>query len=59
MDEFKSGDLLYFSNYGYVSTCVGLISNAPFTTVGMILRLPNKYDRLFLFIYFYYYGERW
>lgn len=43
MDHFKTGDLLFFSGYGYVNSCIQLLDNTPFTSVGMILRLPNKY----------------
>jgi phosphatidylinositol phospholipase C delta len=40
---FKTGDLISYSAPGILSSITKLVTNAPFSQVGLILKLPNKY----------------
>jgi len=45
MDSFKTGDLIAYSGNGVVAAATKLITNSPFSHLGMIFRLPNKWTR--------------
>jgi hypothetical protein len=39
---FKTGDLITYNAVGILSSITKLVTNAPFSQVGLILNLPNK-----------------
>lgn len=45
IDSFKTGDLLIFSGIGALHSMNKLITNSPYSHVGMVFRLPNKWTR--------------
>jgi len=40
---FKTGDLISFSGVGVTASATKIVTNAPFSHSGVILRLPNRY----------------
>jgi predicted Ser/Thr protein kinase len=42
---FKTGDLITYNAVGILSSITKLVTNAPFSQVGLILNLPNKYTK--------------
>lgn len=45
MDSFKTGDLLLYGGLGLNASLTRLVTSSPFSGVGLVLRLPNKYTR--------------
>jgi hypothetical protein len=42
---FKTGDLISFSGVGITASATKVVTNAPFSHTGVILRLPNRYTQ--------------
>lgn len=45
-DNVKTGDLIAFSGHGVLPAAVQVLSNKPYSSVGMAVRLQNKYTFL-------------
>lgn len=45
IDSFKTGDLIAYSGIGALHSMTKLATNSPYSHVGMIFRLPNKWTR--------------
>jgi len=41
--NFKSGDVILYSEVGLISTVPRLLGNCNYSRAGMVIRLPNKY----------------
>jgi len=44
-NEFKNGDLILYTGIGVPSALSQLATNSPFTCVGLVLKLPNKWTQ--------------
>jgi hypothetical protein len=45
IDSFKTGDLIAYNGIGVLHSMTKLATNSPYSHVGMIFRLPNKWTR--------------
>ena len=43
LDQMKAGNLIAFNAPGIIATSLQLVSNSPFSHVGLIVEMPNKY----------------
>mmetsp|Transcript_28988 Transcript_28988/g.40098 ORF Transcript_28988/g.40098 Transcript_28988/m.40098 type:complete len:339 (-) Transcript_28988:7-1023(-) len=43
MDQFKTGDVIVFNDVGLIGTLAKMYGNTPYSRVGMVVRLPNKW----------------
>lgn len=45
VSKFKTGDLILYDAHGLLPSYVKLASNSPYSNVGMVIKLPNRWTR--------------